>query len=460
MKHRITLFTILLYYSIFVLPVFSEPRLFGGLHGDFITPVHYNLNDYDSKAFDYGFGGELEGGFYFGKFSTGLIGGYSFTKTGELVEKMSDIKLGLEMGFDFDKDILSFMPTWLAIRPNVAGYGNYFKSEGYRTKSRKILDQKKEESAFSYLVEGGIALDFVNLFKYKGFDIVPVIAYNEIFRPEEDGHIFSGKVSIGVRFLHLMPKRKNREPIVNTEGGGSLSVFAKTNLDLFSPNGDDVDDIIIFDVESDADEHGGIANWELRIYDPGRKIFYSEKGKGELPKDYTWNGTSSKGELVESGCEYQYVWYVKAKDGADGYMPGIIETDVMLKEEDGILSFTLSSIQFGPNSAKFDNLDEEKIKHNNDLFDTVARLLKQYGEYTVTIEGHANNVTGTEAEHIKELLPLSQARAETVKDELVQRGIEAERLIPVGRGSEKMIAKTKDEAWRNRRVEFYLEKKD
>ncbi len=458
MKHRITIFTILLYLSIFVLPVFSEPRLFGGLHGDFITPVHFNLNDYDSKALGYGFGGELEGGFYFGKFSVGLIGGFAFNTESELIQKNNDLFFGFEAGFDFDKEIIPLLPNWLAIRPNAAIFGNSYKAEGFRSHSKKNLGQKEESSGLSLLAEGEIALDFVNLLKYKSFDFIPVIAYKEVFRPEQDGHMFNGKISVGIRVIS--PPIKRKVPVVNTESGGTLSVYAKATPDLFSPNGDDVDDLVIFDVESDADEHKGLAFWELRIYDPGRKIFYTERGKGELPKNYTWNGTGSNGELVESGCEYQYVWYVKANDGADGYMPGIIETDVMLKEEDGILSFTLSSIQFGPNSAKFDNLDEEKIKHNNDLFDTVARLLKQYEDYTITIEGHANNVSGTEAEHIKELLPLSQARAETVKEELVQRGIKAERLIPVGRGSEKMIAKTKDEAWRNRRVEFYLEKKD
>ena len=443
---------------VFSLPVFSEPKFFGGIHGSYLTPVHFNLNDYDSKALDYGFGGELEGGFYFGKFSVGLVGGFAFNKESELIQKNNDLFFGFEMGFDFDKDIIPILPKYLAIRPNAAIFGNSYKAEGFRSHSKRNLGQKEESSGLAILAEGGIALDFVNLMKFNGFDIIPVLAYNEVLRPEQDGHIFNGKVSMGIRVIS--PPIKRKAVAVNTEAGGTLYVYAKATPDLFSPNGDDVDDLVIFDVDSDANEHNGVALWELRIYDPGRKIFYTERGKGDLPKNYTWNGTNPKGEIVEGGCDYQYVWYVKARDGADGYMPGIITTDVMLKEEDGILSFSLSSIQFGPNSAKFDNLDPEQIKHNNDLFDTVAKILNQYAEYTVTIEGHANNVSGTEEEHIKELLPLSQARAETVKDELVQRGIEAERLIPVGRGSEKMITTNKDEAWKNRRVEFYLEKKD
>ena len=441
---------------LFLQPLFAEPVFFGGLQGDFFLPSHFNT----AKQIGKGFGVSLEGGVQLNNISLALLAGYASSNEGSaddaLVKSLNETMLGIEAGYAIGQNTLQFLPEWLAIRPNIAAIADFYNADGYRSKSKKIMDQKETSTGVSPIVEAGLALDFVNLVYLKSFELVPLVSYHEVIRFEEDKPVFAGRISLGVRVFYHKPDSGG----TGVYNGEPLAIHASTRSNFFSPNADGVDDTVEFDVTSNADEHGGAALWELRIYDPGRNVFFTEKGKGAIPKEYTWNGLSSKGEIVEGGCDYQYVWYAKAKDGADGFIPGIIKTDVMLKEEDGVLSFTLSSIQFGPNSAKFENLDEDQIKRNKELFDNVAQILNKYAEYTVTIEGHANNVSGTDEENIKELLPLSQARAETVKAELVSRGIAAERLIPVGRGSEKMITTNKEEAWKNRRVEFYMEKEE
>lgn len=326
-------------------------------------------------------------------------------------------------------------------------------------RAKKTIGLKETSEGIALAGELSLYADFINLVKNDTFALIPTLGYNETFRVEEDGPVFSGRLSLGVRVTYTPPAKVDYDEWLAGLSGGSLVVRAPTRSKTFSPNGDGVDDTVIFDVTSDADEHGGVASWELRVYDPGNNLFWSEKGKGDIPSGFVWSGESLHGDAVASGELYQYVWYVKAKDNADGYVPGIISTGIMIKESEGVLSFSLSSIQFGPDSSEFDNISEEQVKRNNELFDAVAEILKSYADYNITIEGHANNVSGTEREHLEELLPLSQARAETVVRELVKRGIEAERLTPVGRGSEAMVTTKKEEWWKNRRVEFLMKKR-
>jgi outer membrane protein OmpA-like peptidoglycan-associated protein len=74
------------------------------------------------------------------------------------------------------------------------------------------------------------------------------------------------------------------------------------------------------------------------------------------------------------------------------------------------------------------------------------------------VEGHAVNITQTEREEREELLPLSTARAETVRQALIDRGMEPDRISIVGRGGSRPIVPHTDldNRWKNRRVEFIL----
>ena len=449
MRKAKLLFFVILVFTI--LPLSAQLKYFAGAHGDVSIPTYYGTD----KEWGFGGGGTLEAGVYLGNLSLAALGGFSYSADeGRLIESISEWKVGAEAGYDFDKSIIPFFPSWLAVRPNLAALVDFYKAEGYRSESKKYLGTKETSSGLSPVFEAGLLLDFPNLLKYRNFEFIPAVGWYETFRIENKGLFYSGRIALGMRVL-FTPAKATGEL-----NGGALNVSATTDKKLFSPNGDGNDDSVTFTVTSDADEHMGISNWELRIYDPGTKIFYNQKGRGKIPENFTWDGVGSNGQLVEGGCIYQYVWYVRANDGADGFIPGIVTTDVMVEEDDGVLHFSLSSIQFAPDAADFKGLTDEQLQRNKELFDTVARILKQYDNYNITVEGHANNVSGTEREHLKELLPLSQKRAETVKRELIARGIEAERLNAVGRGSDKMLTHKKDEIWKNRRVEFILTEKE
>ena len=86
--------------------------------------------------------------------------------------------------------------------------------------------------------------------------------------------------------------------------------------------------------------------------------------------------------------------------------------------------------------------------------DKLVEALKHRKSSKIQIQGHTDNV-GNEADNIV----LSERRAKTVKDYLVEMGINASRIGVVGLGSSKPVAdnNTTDGRQRNRRVEFILE---
>jgi outer membrane protein OmpA-like peptidoglycan-associated protein len=89
----------------------------------------------------------------------------------------------------------------------------------------------------------------------------------------------------------------------------------------------------------------------------------------------------------------------------------------------------------------------------------------KYNSYRIIVEGHAvslnwENKAAAEREQRDILVPLSRSRAQTVVNELVARGVPSNRMIAEGIGGADPIVPHGDleERWRNRRVEFYLEK--
>jgi len=82
--------------------------------------------------------------------------------------------------------------------------------------------------------------------------------------------------------------------------------------------------------------------------------------------------------------------------------------------------------------------------------DDLAKVMKDYPDLKVVIEGHTDNI-GT-AEYNKNL---SQERAEAVKKYLVEKGIDANRITAQGFGFDRPIASNDTEEGRqkNRRVE-------
>ena len=125
----------------------------------------------------------------------------------------------------------------------------------------------------------------------------------------------------------------------------------------------------------------------------------------------------------------------------------------------------VNTIYFDPDAATFNTLTEEQILSNKWTLDSIADQVKEkesFVELNIEIQGYANNVSNTEKENIEELIPLSQARADAIKEELAKRGLKISNLTSIGYGGANPMAKWEDRQhwWKNRRVEFVVTKKN
>jgi outer membrane protein OmpA-like peptidoglycan-associated protein len=87
------------------------------------------------------------------------------------------------------------------------------------------------------------------------------------------------------------------------------------------------------------------------------------------------------------------------------------------------------------------------------LLDQVALTIKAHADFKIRVEGHTDSQGKLEAN-----IKLSQERADAVRDYLISRGIDKERLSSAGYGSAQPIADNKSAKGReaNRRVEFHI----
>jgi len=123
------------------------------------------------------------------------------------------------------------------------------------------------------------------------------------------------------------------------------------------------------------------------------------------------------------------------------------------------LLIQISNINFEPNSPRLQiEPGTEAGARNIAVMDRLVEIFARYETYRIQVEGHAVNLTGTEREEIEELQPLSRARAATVRDALISRGMDPDRITIVGRGGTDPIVPHTDleNRWQNRRVDFSL----
>jgi peptidoglycan-associated lipoprotein len=111
---------------------------------------------------------------------------------------------------------------------------------------------------------------------------------------------------------------------------------------------------------------------------------------------------------------------------------------------------------FAVNAGDLVYFSTDNVELSTEAQQTVAnqaRWLKQYSQYTITIEGHADE-RGTREYNIA----LGAKRAQAVRNYLVQNGINASRIRTVSYGKERPVAVCNDiSCWsQNRRAQTVL----
>lgn len=244
------------------------------------------------------------------------------------------------------------------------------------------------------------------------------------------------------------------------------------SLKDFTPDGDGIHDTVAFNPSASYLSEPA-ESWTLKILDPQGGEFRTWSGSGNPPAQIVWDGKSENGDLAFSQSAYKAVLEVVPSaadkeilgmDKVQASVEGAVEIDtgiVMKPEGEGQWRITMTTFRFDANAATFDKLDAAGKK---DLDETLEKLVKKFNSVEgahVTVEGYANNISGTREENEKDLLPLSQKRAEAIMELLAERGIARERLSAKGMGDANPIASREDRAnwWKNRRIEFFIERK-
>ncbi len=214
--------------------------------------------------------------------------------------------------------------------------------------------------------------------------------------------------------------------------------------DLFSPDGDGENDILT--ITPSIKDNVGIKSWEITIYAPAGYVFKSFKGS-EPPVEIKWDGIGVNNELVESAADYFLELSATDITGNTATTKRMkLPVDVLVMVTERGLKIRISNIEFAFDSAK---LTGKAFP----ILNRVAEILNKYEKYNVLIEGHTDDI-GEEQYNLK----LSEARAQSVLDYLVKRGIDKKRLSSRGMGeTSPFLPNTSVEnRRRNRRVEFLL----
>ena len=254
-------------------------------------------------------------------------------------------------------------------------------------------------------------------------------------------------------------------------------LVVQTAPEYFSPDNDGIDDDLF--IKLTGTTKARIKNWSFVISDPRGKTFWKTEGKSNITERIIWDGLSNvqkdaKGnaERVQSAMDYPYTFTVTDNLGMTSKVKGVIPVDVLVIREGNVLKMAVPSIIFESDASNFQNanskLSAEQAAKNVEILNRIAEILKKFADYKVTIQGHANRVSDNLDEETvdnmrewgRALGPLSQERADAIRDYLVKKGVSRSSITTEGMGGTKPVVNPKDtdNNWKNRRVEFILVK--
>ena len=280
--------------------------------------------------------------------------------------------------------------------------------------------------------------------------------------------------------LNVVYKKGNHvnavsSPFICTATPPQLKV--QTAPEYFSPDNDGIDDDLF--IKLTGTTKAKIKNWSFVINDPKGKAFWKTEGKSQITERIIWDGLSNiqkdsknNAERVQSAMDYKYVFTVTDNLGMTSKVEGLIPVDVLVIREGNVLKMAVPSIIFESDSSNFQTanskLSAEQVAKNIEILNRIAEILKKFSDYKVTIQGHANRVSDNLDEETVDNLnewgralgPLSQERADAIRDYLIKKGVSKSSITTEGMGGTKPVVNPKDtdNNWKNRRVEFILEK--
>ncbi|WP_319559930.1 gliding motility-associated C-terminal domain-containing protein [Marispirochaeta sp.] len=213
----------------------------------------------------------------------------------------------------------------------------------------------------------------------------------------------------------------------------------------------------------EVEDESEIAEWSIDILNSSGEIIRSYAGTGNPAEQITWNGTAGDGTVANPEDSYQVqVSIIDVGGNSSVYTEGL-PFDVAIMVKNGKYYILTPNIIFGAYKHALDSAGEAMYKRNQESLDRAAAILQRYPVYDLILEGHALNIylDGPREDGEEEILgPLTERRAKTVREALIQRGISENRISIEAFGGQQPIVSVSDKTiwWKNRRVEFRLEK--
>lgn len=302
------------------------------------------------------------------------------------------------------------------------------------------------------------------------------VIFRRQFRDAEQTIVWDGRTPAGT----VVPDGEYRYVLSAEDAAGnrteeslivlvdSRPFIAEVNLtvtpQMFSPDGDGIDDRVRIGIE--VVSRNPITRWEMQIMDPRNRPFRRFTGTGAPPAQIVWDGLSNTGELVQSAMDYPVRMTVRDNRGEETVGEASISTDILVMRDGDRLRIRISSINFAGNTADMFLSDRTQLENNLSTLRRLAQILERFPNDDITIEGHAAHVYLQSAESIAreqrdELLPLSRARAEEVMKALMILGIDRDRMSIEAFGGLRPVVPhdNEEERWKNRRVEFLLNRR-
>jgi outer membrane protein OmpA-like peptidoglycan-associated protein len=221
------------------------------------------------------------------------------------------------------------------------------------------------------------------------------------------------------------------------------------------------------ELDLEAKDSKGIKSWEVNIYDADDNLIQSYQGNGEPPGSTDWDGTDIATSQVVAEGDYLVVFSatnlydLSAKTEPQTVtlkMPQLEMAKEILKEapveiteeERGLVMNIKSAVLFDLNKY---NLKSEALE----VLPGVAKVINLYPENKLMIEGYTDS-TGSVSYNQK----LSERRAQSVYNYLLEQGVAADRMKMIGFGKANPIASNRTQQGRmlNRRVEIIILKNE
>jgi outer membrane protein OmpA-like peptidoglycan-associated protein len=215
-----------------------------------------------------------------------------------------------------------------------------------------------------------------------------------------------------------------------------------------------------------VEEENAISEWEMDLLDSKGEVIRTYTGGGDPSGDITWSpGKEDEGVKLETELFTLKLQVTDEAGNVRDYSQKV-PLDVFLVKRDGKLYIAVPNIIFGAYQYALDSRGPEMEKRNLDSINRVYEIYRRYSDRKLLLEGHALNIyrgvnPKKEAEEEKVLVPLTENRAKTVKNALVERGMDPDRIEIQFFGGTRPIVSVHDldVRWKNRRVEFIMKEK-